>query len=54
MLLEDGGDVGLAHVISEGAVAEDDSGFSGRFQILMPGYEGESQRFYVVLRNGLG
>jgi hypothetical protein len=36
VLLEDGGDVCLCHIISEGTVAEDDGGVTGRLQLLMP------------------
>jgi hypothetical protein len=30
VLLEDGGEVGLGHVVGEGAVAEDHGGFASR------------------------
>jgi hypothetical protein len=54
VLLEDGGDVGLGHVISEGAVSEDDSGVSSRIQFLVPCNECKSQRLHVSLRDRFG
>ena len=52
VLLEDGGEVGLGHVVGEGAVAEDDGGFSGGLQCLVPRHEAEGQRLHVGLRDG--
>lgn len=52
MLLEDGGEVGLGHVVGKGTVPEDDGGFSGGFQCLVPGHEAEGQRLHVALRDG--
>ena len=52
MLLEDGSEVGLAYVVGEGAVAEDDGAFSSGLQCFVPGYEAEGQRLHVGLRDG--
>ena len=48
VLLEDGGEVGLGHVVGEGAVAEDDGGVAGRGQLLVPGHDAQCQRLDFV------
>ena len=44
MLLEDGGDVGLGHVVGEGAVAEDHGALARWGQRLVPVHDAEGQR----------
>ena len=51
VLLKDGRQVGLGHIIGEGAVAENDGGFASGFQFFVPGYYAESQRFDVCMRD---
>ena len=48
VLLEDGGEVGLGHVVGEGAVAEDDVRLAGRGQFLVPGDDAERQRLHLL------
>ncbi len=47
MLLQDGGEVGLGYVVGEGTVAEDDGGFTGRGEFLLPRHDAVRQRFHV-------
>jgi hypothetical protein len=54
VLLKDGSEVGLGYVVGKGAVAEDDGGFTGRLQGLVPGHETEGERLHVGLRDGSG
>ena len=44
MLLEDGGEVGLGHIVGKGAVAEDHGAFTRRSQCLVPLDDAEGQR----------
>ncbi len=38
VLLENGGEIGFPHIVDECAIAEDDSSFAGRLQLLVPSH----------------
>lgn len=52
VLLQDGSEVDLGHVVGKGAVSEDDGGFPGRLQRLMPRHEAAGQGLYIGLGDG--
>ena len=54
VLLEDGGEVGFGHIISEGAVAEDDGAFAGGGLGFVPGRNAEGERLDFLGGDGFG
>jgi len=54
VLLEDGGEVGLGHVVGKGAVAEDDRRLTGWIQCLVPGGNAQRQRIHFGAGDLLG
>lgn len=47
MLLEDGSEVSLGHVVGKGAVTKDHLRFAHRGQLLVPGDDAERQRLHL-------